>query len=240
MFKSLVYDLPTRLFHWLFAGFFLVAFFIAKNFGENSPWFAFHSLCGLMVAGLVFFRVLWGIFGTRHARFSGFSLKPAHLRNYLWGVLKGSKKLWAGHNPASSWAALVMFFLSLGLAFTGYQITSGNELEALEEIHEMLANGFMIVAATHVGGVILHSFRHRDQIAVSMLTGKKSGVEASESIGGHQTLVGIVLLILLAVWGNFVFQNYDSTKGTLQFFGRELQLFESDAEDGTEREPKGD
>jgi cytochrome b len=230
--KTLVYDFPTRLFHLFFGTFFIIAFIIAKNFRDDSPWFAFHSLCGFMVGGLVVVRVLWGLFGTRHARFTGFSLRPSEIFVYFGGILTGSKRIWAGHNPASSWSALLMFVFALLLVATGTQMTSGSEVAALKDVHELIAHGFMVVTVLHIAGVILHSFRHRDAIALSMVTGKKEGVAASEGISGSKPGWALVLLAVMAAFGFYLYGNYDAQKGTLHLFGMQLQLLEVEEGEG--------
>ena len=103
--QHLVYDLPTRIFHWLFAGLFLTAFVIAKTIDDESAIYSWHMLAGLTLSFVVVLRILWGFFGTQHARFSGFALNPMDLLSYFKGILTGEKRRWAGHNPASSWAA---------------------------------------------------------------------------------------------------------------------------------------
>jgi cytochrome b len=57
--RQLVYDLPTRLFHWVFAGLFLIGFIIAKTIDDDSSWFDYHSLAGLSLGFLVVLRIIW-------------------------------------------------------------------------------------------------------------------------------------------------------------------------------------
>ncbi|MBK7963783.1 MAG: cytochrome b/b6 domain-containing protein [Bdellovibrionales bacterium] len=171
--QHLVYDLPLRLFHWLFAGLFLIGFIIAKTVDDESVLFNYHSLAGLTLGFLVLLRVVWGVFGTKHARFSGFALNPKDLVSYFLGILAGEKKRWAGHNPASSWAGLIMMLMALGLAVTGYLMASGSENELLEDFHELLANGFIVVVGLHVVGIGIHTIRTRELIGLSMIDGKK-------------------------------------------------------------------
>ena len=71
---ALVYDLPTRLFHWLFSGLFLISFIISKNIDDESILFSYHMLSGIMLSGLVVWRILCGLIGSEHARFTGFNL----------------------------------------------------------------------------------------------------------------------------------------------------------------------
>lgn len=226
--STLVYDLPTRLFHWLFAGLFLVAFVIAKTSDDESVVFAYHMLAGLMLGGLVLWRIVWGILGSRHAKFSGFSLNPIELKDYLLGIVSGSKKRWTGHNPASSWAAITMFVLALGLAVTGYLMTTGNK-EAFEDIHEFMANAFIVVVGLHIAGVVFHSVRHQDGIALSMVDGKKDTSDGSAPIPSSRPFAGVLLIALLLAAGLYLYKHFDSQSRTLVIFGQTLQLGENEA-----------
>lgn len=235
--QHLVYDLPTRLFHWLFAGLYLTAFIISKTIDDDSVWFSYHALVGLILGFLVLLRILWGFLGTKHARFSGFSLKPIELINYFKGILIGEKRRWAGHNPASSWAGIVMMVMALGLAMTGYLMTSGPNKETFEDVHELLANGLIVVAVLHVAGIILHTIRHQEMIGLSMIDGRKTDVETDQTIQSSKTIFGVLLIGLVVVYGLHLFKNYDSQTQSLQFLGTTLQLGE--AEEGEETQKEG-
>lgn len=223
--STLVYDLPTRIFHWIFSSLFLLSFVIAKTIDDDSTVFMYHMLSGLLLGGLVLWRLIWGVVGSKHARFSGFDLNPFHLKDYFLGIVSGSKKRWSGHNPASSWAALTMFALALGLAVTGYLMTTGQK-ENFEDIHEFMANSFIIVVVLHVLGVILHSIRHRDAIALSMVDGKKQLTEKGEAIISSNKFAAVVLIALIVSAGLYLFKNFDAQSGSLQLFGQTLQLGE--------------
>jgi cytochrome b len=236
--QNLVYDLPTRIFHWLFAGLFLTGFVIAKTMDDDSPWFNYHSLAGLTLGFVVLLRLIWGIFGTKHARISGFALKPTDLVNYFKGILTGEKKRWAGHNPASSWAGIVMMLMALGLAITGYLMTSGPNKETYEDVHELLANGFIIVVVLHIAGIVLHTIRHKEMIGLSMIDGKKADVTSDQTIPSAQSGFGILLIGLVVVFGLNLYKNYDSSTKSLKFFGTTLQLSENEGNEKAEE--KGD
>ncbi len=224
---QLVYDLPTRLFHWLFAGLFIAAFAIAKTVDDETILFSFHSIAGLTLGFLVVLRVIWGVFGTKHAKFSGFALNPKDLALYFSGILSGEKKRWAGHNPASSWAALTMMGFAAGLAITGYLMTSGINKEDYEDIHEIFANGFIIVVILHVTGIILHSLRYKEMIAMSMVDGKKSDVALDDVVDSPKNALGILLIGLVFAFGIQLVSNFDTKSGTLNFFGTALQIGEA-------------
>ncbi|OFZ31382.1 MAG: cytochrome b [Bdellovibrionales bacterium RIFCSPHIGHO2_01_FULL_40_29] len=229
--STLTYDLPTRLFHWLFSGLFLLSFAIAKIVDDDSIIFTYHMLMGLILGGLVLWRIVWGFFGSKHARFSGFNLNPLDLKDYFLGILSGSKKRWSGHNPASSWAAITMFALGLGSAITGYLMSTGNK-ETFEDIHEFMANTFIVVVILHIAGVLLHSIRHQDKIALSMVDGKKEFTENSEPIPSSRPFAASLLIALVLAAGIYLYKNFDSQNGTLQLLGQTLQLGEDQNDNG--------
>lgn len=231
--KELVYDLPTRIFHWLFSGCFVSAFLIAKTQDDESLIFSYHMLFGLTLGFLVMLRIVWGVVGTHHARFNSFALRPKDLTSYFKGILLGDTRRWSGHNPASSWAALAMLVLGLGSAVTGTLMASGFEKENLEDIHEVCANSFVIVALAHVAGIVLHTLRLKDWIGLSMLSGRKSAVKPSEVIPSPKTATGLIFLAVTLGFFTYLVSRYDSQKRSLDFFGTTLSL-------GEEREAEGE
>lgn len=225
-----VYDLPTRLFHGLFAGGFVIAFFIAKVVDDESPAYAYHMLLGFILAGMVGLRFLWGVFGSRYARFSSFALHPFDLIRYFQKILGAKPFASLGRNPATSWAALLMMALALGLAITGYWMTAGGNHETLEDVHELLANTFAITAILHVAGVFFHTFRHGDAMAMSMVHGKKTPVEGRIGIEKTYRGVGVLFLFLVGAFGLQLHQNYDRSTRVLRLFGNSLRLGDSEDE----------
>jgi cytochrome b len=237
--RQLVYDLPTRLFHWGFSGLFLTAFVIAKTIDDDSPIFSYHQLAGLTLGFLVTLRIIWGFAGTKHAKFSGFVLHPRELLNYFKDIVTGHKKRWAGHNPASSWAALTMMALALGLGITGYLMTSGPGKETFEDVHELLANGFIVVAILHVLGIVLHTIRYKEMIGLSMVDGKKVDVQRTETIDSPRTAFGVLLIGLVVAFGIQLYRNYDTKTRSLQMFGTTLNFGKGEAGDETGDEASG-
>lgn len=224
-----IYDWPTRIFHWLFVGSFLAAFAIAKTLDDESAAFPFHMLLGLTLSVAVVLRVIWGLLGSRYARFASFQLRPTELLSYFTNLVTRNGARYAGHNPASSWAALVMMALALGLGVSGYLMTSssGNK-ETFEDLHELMANAFAVVAGMHVAGIILHTLMHRDAIGMSMIHGSKRTIAGQTAIQRSHWGLG---LLLIALVGGFVFhlsKNYDPTQRTLTLLGTTLQLGENE------------
>ncbi len=225
--RILVWDLPVRLFHWLFAGAIVAAFVIGQTVDDESAAFAVHMLLGLVAGFMVALRVLWGVVGTRHARFADFSFRPSALLRYLKSTLSRSGERHTGHNPATSWAAIAMFALVLGLGATGLAMGAG--VEAAEEAHEVLAWALIAVAGGHVAGVVWHTIRHRENIALGMVDGRKVGDEA-QAIRSTRPIAAVVALALTGGVAGVLFQGYDAATGvvTLPLGGAQLQLGEGD------------
>lgn len=227
--KTLIYDWPTRIFHWLFAGMFIAAFFIAKTFDDESILYPYHMLLGLSMAFLVLLRIVWGVMGSRNAKFSSFSLNPRDLVRYMKDVLHSKNHVSDAHNPASSWVAIIMMFLALGLAVTGYLMTVKFYKEIFEEIHGLFANAFVIAAILHVCGIILHTFRYKDGIGASMLHGRKK-VEAPNvsGISHSYRFAGVVFILVFFSFVLYLNNNYNRQKQNLTMFNKSLQLGEAE------------
>jgi cytochrome b len=185
----LVWDLPTRIFHWLLAGCFVGAF----STGDSERWRDIHIMLGYTMLILIAFRVVWGVIGTRYARFSSFAYGPGRVAAYLRSLLSAKPEHHVGHNPAGSWAIYLLLGLALTAGITGY--AAHNELggEWLEEFHEGAANVLLAVVLVHIAGVIASSLRHGENLVASMITGRKTG-KIAEGIRKPQRIVAAVLL----------------------------------------------
>jgi cytochrome b len=225
-----VYDLPTRVFHWLFAGLFITAFSIANLVDDESLRFPLHMLAGLGLVFVVLLRLLWSAVGTHHARLSDLALAPRQLLGYLKGVLSGGGRLWAGHNPASSWAAVAMVLLALSLGVTGLMMATGNE--SVEAVHELLANGFLAVVLLHLAGLAIHALRHRDRLPAAMVTGGKQGLPADEAPVAARSVAAVAMLAFAGLFGTYLWQHYDAQARTLGLAGYTLQLGEGEEHEG--------
>ncbi len=229
--RNLVYDLPTRLFHWSFVFLFIVAYVIGNVFDDDSPIYAYHMLAGLTLGFVVLLRIIWGFIGSRHARWSQFALNPVDLIQYFKGILSGSMKRWAGHNPASSWAAIIMIVCAIGLATTGYLMTGAGLKHQFEEIHEILANVFLFTAIAHVAGIILHTLRHKEMIGLAMVSGKKDEVPENEQISSAHHVIGFLFIVFILSFAGYLYKNYDAKTSQLSLFGQTLQLGENENEE---------
>ena len=194
--RILVWDVPTRFFHWLLAASFAGAFLTA----ESERFRDVHVLLGYTMLGLIGFRLVWGLVGTRYARFSSFLFGPAKVAAYLKSLLTGSPQHYVGHNPAGSWAIYGLLLLGLLSGATGYAVYNQTGGEWLEELHEGAANTMLALVALHVAGVLVSSLLHRENLVRAMINGYKSG-EAGQGVRRAHWLIGAGLLTgAVALW----------------------------------------
>jgi cytochrome b len=177
--KRLIWDLPTRVFHWALAGSFLGAYLLA----EQDELRSLHVMFGYTVAGLIAFRLLWGLIGSTHSRFGDFAYSPMEAIRYLRDLAAGRARDYDGHNPAGSWAIYGLLAVAAATATTGWLHYNEIGGEALEELHEVLANAWLVLVAVHVAGVIVGSLAHRRNLLVTMVTGGRAA--ASEVLAGE-------------------------------------------------------
>jgi cytochrome b len=196
--KVRVWDPLVRVFHWGLVAAFATAWLTAD---ELQP---VHEIAGYTVAGLVAFRLVWGLVGSPYARFAQFLKGPGETLAYLGDMTRGRERRYLGHNPAGAAMVVALLVTLSGTVFTGWLMEDesrlamlptmpsivapawadddGDEREygrrgeaegPLKEVHETLANLMLLLAALHVGGVVLASFRHHENLARSMVTGDK-------------------------------------------------------------------
>ena len=205
----LVWDLPTRLFHWTLAVLFAGAFLVAIGSSEHSRVFLVHMLMGLVLAFAILLRVVWGLVGSSPSRFRSFLYSPAELGRYVRLAVRGADQPGAGHNPGSSYAIYAMLLLPLALVATGLLKSSGREWA--EEVHAVLAYSMLAVVALHLAGVAWHAQRHRDGIALAMVHGRRP-VAAGEAITSHRTWAGAVFLLLVGGWTAGLVQGFQASR----------------------------
>lgn len=191
-----VWDLPTRIFHWLlvlsFAGAWLTA--------ESEHYRDVHLMFGYTVAGLLLFRIVWGFAGSRWARFSSFLFPPSRLADYLHSLRTLRPQHHAGHNPLGALAVFLLLGLGLATAACGFATYQELGGKWLKEVHEAGAQLMLAIVIVHVLGVIVSSQLHRENLARAMVTGSKRG-RPGEGIASRHAVAGVLLLVaVLAFW----------------------------------------
>lgn len=194
--SALVWDLPTRLFHWSLA----VCFAGAWLTSDSERQHLLHLLFGYSLFGLILFRIVWGAVGSRYARFSQFAHGPVATWAYVKSMLHGRPAAHVGHNPAGAIAIWLLLGLGLATAGVGVTMIAGGG-EAFEDIHEALATAMLVVVGLHLLGVAAGSVLHRENLPRAMVTGRKHGLSPDQGIGSASVAIGLALLLALgAFW----------------------------------------
>jgi len=183
--QILVWDPFVRLFHWLL----LTAF--AISWYTQEEYYSLHLQAGYAVLGLVTLRIIWGLFGSKHARFSDFVYSPGKTISYIKSVLHGQSKRFIGHNPAAGVMIIILFFSLLcvtisGIALDGAENWSGpmaqmnlfHYRDLILSIHDLSTDSLLLLIALHLLGVVHTSVTHRENLVLSMLNGRKRSLEA--------------------------------------------------------------
>lgn len=193
--KILVWDLPTRAFHWLLALSFVGAFLTA----ESERYRDVHVTLGYTMLGLVAFRLVWGLIGTRYARFWSFAFGPRSVLTYLKSLFTRSPQHYIGHNPAGSWAVYALLALIVHAGASGYATYQDIGGHWMEEVHEAFSNLLLATVAMHIAGVAVSSLVHGENLVRAMVTGYKSGPPA-QGVRYRHRAIGAALVAAVAVF----------------------------------------
>ncbi len=174
------WDPLIRVFHWSLVFFFLVAFI------TEDDWLDLHVQAGYAVSFLIGFRLLWGVIGTRNARFYSFVKSPQVVLSHLRGMLTFKTAHYLGHNPVAAVMVLALLSSIALVAFSGMVIIASEGQgplagtlfsswrgEWMEDVHEFFANFTLLLIFAHVSGVIFSSLLEGENLAKAMITGRK-------------------------------------------------------------------
>ncbi|WP_050522692.1 cytochrome b/b6 domain-containing protein [Pseudorhodobacter wandonensis] len=163
-----VWDLGVRLFHWS-----LVTMVVGAYF--TGDFRQLHRSLGYVVIGLLVFRLVWGLIGPHHARFASFIPGPKRLITYIAAILTAKEKRYLGHNPAGAAMIVALLMTLAAIGATGYMMGMNRYFGQtwVETTHKTLVDALVILVGLHLGGVILASYRHSENLVKAMITGRK-------------------------------------------------------------------
>ncbi len=207
--QRLVWDLPLRVFHWL------LVVSVAGSWATGkigSSVREYHMWLGYWMLGLLTFRLLWGVLGTRHSRFWSFVPTPASVARYARDVIRGQAPRSIAHNPIGS----LMIFLMLGMLITQAvsglfvdddvfyagpyaHVVSSSTGKFFEGLHHEIANWIIVLAIIHIAAALYHTYRMKEPIIRAMITGKKDAnvIPVDQAIP-HSAMVRAVILAMLS------------------------------------------
>ena len=204
-----VWDLPTRIFHWLLAAC-VIALVISGNIGGNAM--VWHFRLGYAVLTLLLFRLVWGFVGGHWSRWTQLALAPARVLAYLRG---SSLPAWAGHNPLGSWSVLLM--LAWLLLQVGTGLVSDDEIANTGPLTALVSNATVSIATAwhkgpgklvlillvlvHVAAIVWYRLRKQQALIPPMVHGDKvlPADTPSSRDGGWHRATALVLVLACAV-----------------------------------------
>lgn len=180
-----VWDLPVRLFHWLLV-LTVVGLVVTAKLGGN--WMEWHQRLGFFALGLVVFRLIWGVVGSQHARFSNFMRGPSTVWRYMQEIKRPDARRYLGHNPMGALSVLAMLAVLLLQAGTGlfadddilmrgpYADAVAKQVsELMTKIHKLNSDVIIGLVVLHLCAIGFYFFVKRENLVTPMITGAKSG-----------------------------------------------------------------
>jgi len=208
MTKRLVWDLPLRLFHWLFALSIAASWATGK---AGFDWMQYHFYLGYFMIGLLVFRFVWGFVGPRHARFSSFLERPGAVMKYARGLFDPNSHPSVGHNPLGGLMVIVMLLLLVTQVSTGlfatdaviwtgpyYPSVSAHTSSLLSSIHSINFNFILAAAGLHILAIAYYRVHKKQNLVSAMFTGYKPAALVPEhhAIPSSQLLKAIIVSAL--------------------------------------------
>ena len=203
--RVLVWDIPTRVFHWSLAGTVFLALGSALLGPESA--LGLHTIAGYIIGLLVAFRLVWGIVGGRYSRFRHFPLSPKDLRHHVRQLRDHHCQMPLGHNPAGSWMILLLLSLLVALVASGALALGGQENlgplaawvdfrngQKAASLHAILAWALIGAIALHVSAVLIGTRLLKLPLISAMINGHV--LTSPENEGDKSLLIGRGLMVL--------------------------------------------
>lgn len=203
-----LWDTPTRLFHWLLV-LAVTGSLVSVNLG--GTWMLWHERCGLVIVGLISFRLAWGFVGSTYARFWQFIPGPTAISAYLKGEWQG-----LGHNPLGALSVLAILgllgfqatsglFATDAIAFNGplYRAVSSSWNDTITSWHKRTEWFIYGLIALHIASVFFYTLVKKDNLITPMISGRKNvsgNLNKERSGGGLIALISALAVAGFAVW----------------------------------------
>ena len=187
----LVWDLPVRVFHWLL----VICFAGAWLSSESERLQMIHYAFGYTACLLIIIRMVWGLVGTRYARFSQFLKGPKAVFGHFIAMLRGHPHQDVGHNPAGGLVMMLLMLLILLIGLSGYFSVKEFFGDLSSGIHESVANLALALVILHVLAAVVMSLLEKQNLVRAMVTGKKKGLPA-QAIRFPHYLIGAVIFVI--------------------------------------------
>ncbi len=204
--KIKIWDLPTRLFHWLLV--LCIAFLVFS--GKTGNLFDWHQTAGIIVLALVLYRLVWGFVGSSTARFSDFFYSPSKVIAYAKTLFKRDSDRHVGHNPVGGLMVFAMLAVLLFQGVTGlfstdeilvegplYELVDSDTADWLTGLHHSSSEILIPLVVLHILAIIFYRVYKKQNLVKPMITGDAEFPEAKQSeIKIVPAVYGVVLMVV--------------------------------------------
>jgi cytochrome b len=171
-----VWDLPTRLAHWL-----LVALVSVSWWSVEYRYMDYHRYSGYALLGVLVFRLYWGLLGSSTARFAHFVKGPQS----IWQYLRSKAAPSPGHNPLGALSVLALLALLLTQIGLGLLAVDVDGLEsgplshwvsfetgrACAQAHALVFNVLLAFIGLHLAAIAFYGLFKRKSHVRPLITG---------------------------------------------------------------------
>lgn len=205
-YRTLIWDIPTRLFHWLLVLSLIAQYLTAEVFDNAMQW---HFYFGYFTLGLIIFRLFWGVIGTTYARFNHFLYGPKAIVGYAKTLLNPDSPAHAGHNPLGGIVVVMMLLLILLQSVSGLFMTddifldgpwraavSDSTLDLMGYLHHNVFNVLLAVITLHVSAIVFYAVYKKQKLAPAMIHGKKT--TTAKGIRSSRLILALIVAIISA------------------------------------------
>lgn len=180
-----LWDPALRLFHWALA----FAVILGWGLGKFGPdIMTLHFYCGYAVAGLLVFRIVWGLVGPRAARFASFLYGPKTTLDYLKHLPEKQPSHWPGHNPLGALSVFAILGILAAQVATGLvsdpddyinvgplaKYVSSAVSRKANAWHEIISFGVLALVLLHIGAILFYKRWKGEDLIRPMITGRKT------------------------------------------------------------------
>jgi cytochrome b len=207
--NSYIWDLPTRVCHWVLALLFIFSWWSGR---EGGMFLQYHMLCGYCVLSLILFRFLWGFFGTSSSLFSNFLCGPAEVWRYSKTIFHRKSAPYFTHNPLGGWAVMTMLLALLLQIVTGlfanddlfnegplYPYVSSQLSDFFTGIHEVIAYFLIGLILLHILVIAFYQFWKKQYLVQAMITGYLNQVPQKSLVVSVTLWRALFFLVLSAL-----------------------------------------
>lgn len=200
-----VWDLGIRFFHWALVAL-VITSFVTVKIGGNAM--TYHVWSGYAILTLLIYRILWGVAGGTHARFTSFIRGPGAVIAYMKGMFDRRQHASSlGHNPMGALSVVAMLlvllfqatsglFVNDDIAFEGplYKFVGKEVSDKLMSLHQLNQRVIIGLVALHFAAIAFHWFYHKENLVRPMITGVKRVAGAAGNARHGSTVLALVLL----------------------------------------------